>query len=495
MSGRRPGATALRIACLASLLAFLCVSQLPLGAQEASDAPDAQSSDAPLEQPEDPDTGGTPVAEGAEADTAEDDMTEEEARAQRALEARLEARREQEEALGEIEQSIAVSQSRRAELEAEIEQMRADRESIQKDLIATGERIQNLETSISEREERLRTLFADQTSLRVSLAEQRDSLSEILAALQRIGRNPPPALAIRPNEALDAVRSAILLSTLVPEIRVEARAVATQLEELIRLQAQIEQEKSSLQTGLAKLEEEQTRLDLLVASKKTQESTTQIAARNEDQKISELAARAQSLEELIEGMEQEIEAARLAVDEAKEAEKRMLEQEIETRNQKIAALRDAARLSPAIPFVNMKGLLRLPANGSVLKEFGSNDGFGGQTQGLSIATRAGAQVTSPADGWIVYAGPFRSFGKLLIINAGDGYHIVLAGMDDLYAEVGSFVLANEPVGTMQETRLAATNLLDSGVSRPVLYLELRKDGVAINPTPWWTAALKEKADG
>ena len=212
-------------------------------------------------------------------------------------------------------------------------------------------------------------------------------------------------------------------------------------------------------------------------------------------KISELAARAQSLEELIEGMEQEIEAARLAVDEAKEAEKRMLEQEIETRNQKIAALRDAARLSPAIPFVNMKGLLRLPANGSVLKEFGSNDGFGGQTQGLSIATRAGAQVTSPADGWIVYAGPFRSFGKLLIINAGDGYHIVLAGMDDLYAEVGSFVLANEPVGTMQETRLAATNLLDSGVSRPVLYLELRKDGVAINPTPWWTAALKEKADG
>ena len=284
LSGRRPGATALRIACLASLLAFLCVSQLPLGAQEASDAPDAQPSDAPLEQPHAPDAGDDPAAEGAEAATAEDDMTEEEARAQRALEARLEARREQEEALGKIEQSIAVSQSRRAELEAEIEQMRADRESIQKDLIATGERIQNLETSISEREERLRTLFADQTSLRVSLAEQRDSLSEILAALQRIGRNPPPALAIRPNEALDAVRSAILLSTLVPEIRVEARAVATQLEELIRLQAQIEQEKSSLQTGLAKLEEEQTRLDLLIASKKTQESTTQIAARNEDQK-------------------------------------------------------------------------------------------------------------------------------------------------------------------------------------------------------------------
>ena len=284
----------------------------------------------------------------------------------------------------------------------------------------------------------------------MSLAEQRDSLSEVLAALQRIGRNPPPALVIHPDEALNAVRSAILLSTLVPEIRLEAQSLAAQLEELIRLHEKITQEKTALQTDLGKMGEERTRLDLLIAKRKEQEATTKRAARDEEQKISQLALKAKNLQELIDSMEREIEAAHLAVDEAREAEKRILQQKIETKKQKIAALKDAARLSPAIPFAKMKGLLRLPARGAILKSFGSGDGFGGKTKGLSIATRMGAQVTSPADGWIVYSGPFRSFGKLLIINAGDGYHMVLAGMDELFAEVGSFVLANEPVGTMQK---------------------------------------------
>jgi septal ring factor EnvC (AmiA/AmiB activator) len=194
-------------------------------------------------------------------------------------------------------------------------------------------------------------------------------------------------------------------------------------------------------------------------------------------------------------MEKQITAARLAVQDAQDAQKRALQEQIETKKQKIAALKNAARLSPAIPFDKMKGLMHLPASGKIIKSYGSSDGFGGQIQGLSVATRVGAQVTSPADGWIVYAGPFRSFGKLLIINAGDGYHIVLSGLDEIYADVGSFVLANEPVGQMAKTQLASSNLLDVSASKPVLYMELRKDGVAINPSPWWTAALKEKADG
>ena len=286
-----------------------------------------------------------------------------------------------------------------------------------------------------------------------------------------------PLLSFAPTKALDAVRSAILLSTLVPEIRVEANALASQLAEMIRLQRDIEKEKSALQTSLASLQVENERLSLLIDKKKEQEASAQQASQEEQKKTSDLAARARTLEQLINGMEQEIEAARIAVREAQEAEKRALEQEIETKKQKIAALKDAARLSPAIPFVKMKGLMHLPASGAMVKAYGNDDGFGGQTKGMSVATRIGAQVTSPADGWIVYAGPFRSFGNLLIINAGGGYHIVLSGMDKVYPEVGSFVLANEPVGKMQQTKLASSDLLDAGASRPVLYIELRKDGV------------------
>ncbi len=438
---------------------------------------------------------GATAASDAEDQPAKPEKTEAELQAERALEARLKARKDQEEVLTELEASIALSKQKQDDLRKEVAQLKSDRETIQSDMLATGERITTLEASISTREDRLKVLFSDQTELKVSLAEQRDSLSEILAALQRIGRNPPPALVIRPNEALNAVRSAILLSTLVPEIRVEANALATQLSELVRLQKDIEDEKGALQTNLAKLQEEQERLDLLIAKKKAQEETSMQAARKEEERTSELAAKARTLEQLINGMEKEIEAARFAVKEAQEAEKRALEREIETKKQKIAALKDAARLSPAIPFVKMKGLMHVPANGAVIKGYGRNDGFGGQTKGMSVATRIGAQVTSPADGWIVYAGPFRSFGKLLIINAGDGYHIVLSGMDEIYPEVGSFVLANEPVGKMQQTKLASSDLVDANATRPVLYIELRKDGVAIDPSPWWTANLREKADG
>nr|WP_319391560.1 peptidoglycan DD-metalloendopeptidase family protein [uncultured Cohaesibacter sp.] len=475
-------------------LALAFTLMLPSGiGPTAAEAPTTTPPEATA--PEQASQQGATAASNAEDQPAKPEKTEAELQAERALEARLKARKDQEEVLTELEASIALSKQKQDDLRKEVAQLKSDRETIQSDMLATGARITTLETSISTREDRLKALFSDQTELKVSLAEQRDSLSEILAALQRIGRNPPPALVIRPNEALNAVRSAILLSTLVPEIRVEANALATQLSELVRLQKEIEDEKGALQTNLAKLQEEQERLDLLIAKKKAQEETSMQAARKEEERTSELAAKARTLEQLINGMEKEIEAARFAVKEAKEAEKRALEQEIETKKQKIAALKDAARLSPAIPFVKMKGLMHVPANGAVIKGYGRNDGFGGQTKGMSVATRIGAQVTSPADGWIVYAGPFRSFGKLLIINAGDGYHIVLSGMDEIYPEVGSFVLANEPVGKMQQTKLASSDLVDANATRPVLYIELRKDGVAIDPSPWWTADLREKADG
>ena len=87
------------------------------------------------------------------------------------------------------------------------------------------------------------------------------------------------------------------------------------------------------------------------------------------------------------------------------------------------------------------------------------------------------------DGWIVYAGEFRSYGKLLIINAGGGYHVLLAGLSQIDVQPGQFVLGAEPVGTMsgwsQQVQPAAAN------SAPVLYIEFRKDGTPIDPDPWW----------
>jgi septal ring factor EnvC (AmiA/AmiB activator) len=144
------------------------------------------------------------------------------------------------------------------------------------------------------------------------------------------------------------------------------------------------------------------------------------------------------------------------------------------------------RLKPSLPFEQAKGTLRLPAQGRKMNAFGDKDTAGTEIQGLSLETREEARITAPSDGWVVYSGPFRSYGQLLIINAGGGYHILLAGMRHIDVSLGQFVLAGEPIAVMGSAALSSPSVDEN--SRPVLYVEFRKDGRPIDPGPWWAEA-------
>jgi septal ring factor EnvC (AmiA/AmiB activator) len=114
-----------------------------------------------------------------------------------------------------------------------------------------------------------------------------------------------------------------------------------------------------------------------------------------------------------------------------------------------------------------------------------------------IVTRPGAQVTAPCDGWVVYAAPYRSYGKLLILNAGGGYLVVLAGMAQISVDIGQFVLTGEPVAAMGSGPVVASSSVTNpaGASQPVLYIEFRKDGTPVDPNPWWATTGSEKVRG
>jgi septal ring factor EnvC (AmiA/AmiB activator) len=317
----------------------------------------------------------------------------------------------------------------------------------------------------------------------LSLTARRGVLAEVLGALQRMGLNPPPAILVKPEDALSSVRSAILLGAVVPELRAETEILMADMKEMSRVTASIEAERERLIASVGEQLAEKKRLGLLLEEKQRLHGETEAALAEERAKAQELAARAKSLKDLIASLETQADRSR-GDENAKRAEERRLAREAE-----LAALPDVNRLLAPAPFSALRGQVALPVTGRIERHFGSRDDNGGVMLGDTVATQSGAIVTAPADGSVLYAGPFRSYGQLLILNAGDGYHIVLAGMSRISVSQGQSVLAGEPIGAMGEARVASTSAPPNGNTVSELYVEFRKDGKPVDPTPWWAERL------
>ena len=370
----------------------------------------------------------------------------------------------------------------------EIEAISADRAALNQQLIDTAAHVRDVEASIDATQARLKPLDEREQEFRTSLDERRSVIVEILAALQRIGRQPPPALLVKPEDALQAVRTAIMLGAVVPEMRAEADALAGDLAELLRVRKDIDAEKTRLAGDLAVQAREQLRLNMLIDERQQKQASAEQSLDVQKQQASDLSQKVDNLKDLIAKLEQNLDpAARLTHEQARSIEE-------DATRPDLAALKDPGRMAPAVAFAATRGHLRLPVNGVRIRDFGASNGVGGTQKGLSLATHAGADITAPCDGWVVYAGPFRSYGQLLILNAGGGYHVLLAGMERISVDLGQFVLTGEPVAVMGGGS-QVSSAIATGAKQPVLYVEFRKDGTPIDPSPWWATNEGEKVRG
>ena len=390
------------------------------------------------------------------------------------------ARRERE--LAEVQTRLRSSEAARSRLAAEIDAVRQDSARVAAVLVETGQRAQRAENRIRELGERLDTTVVSEAALRRSLEARRETLANVLGALQRMGRHLPPALLVRPDDTGAAIRSAMLLGAVLPELRSETEAVATDIRELARLRGSIADQRGVLQAEFASLAGERERLAALVEARQRRLTDMLGESGSERQQADALAREAGSLQELVRKLDGDVAAA--------------TERERRTRERfAAAAAREPIRLAPRLAFADARGTLPVPVAGTPAKIYGDPDGLGGSMRGATFATRPGAVVTAACDGWISYAGPFRSLGRLLIINAGEGYYVVLAGLNRVSVDVGQFVLAGEPIGQMGETATSSAALGAIEADGPVLYVEFRKDGGPIDPAPWWAARQGEKVRG
>lgn len=399
------------------------------------------------------------------------------------------------EALKQHEQELEAARAsqrdaaeREKKLKADIAAIGEDRARLNKRLIDMASAVRMVETKIGETEARLKPLDARESRVRATLESRRGEIVEVLAALQRVGRRAPPALLVRPEDALQSLRSALLLGAVVPEMRARADLLVKDLTKLTELKTAIAAERDRLAADRDRLATDRAQLSALIDERQSRQTEAEKELDAEHRRATALAREADNLQELIAKMEADLRSAAKAAEAASRAPPAV------NGKPNLAALKDPGRMTPAIAFAAARGLLALPVNGTKIREFGASNGAGGAAKGISIATRAGAQITTPCDGWVVYAGPFRSYGQLLILNAGGGYHVLLAGMDRISVNIGQFVLTGEPVATMGTTSQVAA-LLATAPEQPVLYIEFRKDGTPIDSRPWWASGEGEKVRG
>ena len=402
--------------------------------------------------------------------------------------------------LEEEQKKLDQAREQQHRLEQSNEELAAEREQLNRRLVELAGRVQQSETELTDTEERLTELSAREQQIRSTLDERKEVIATLLAALQRMGSNPPPVMVTRREDALTQVRSAMLLAAVFPDLRDKALALAKSLGDLEQVVAEARQQATRLVAEQKALGEEQQQLDKLIVFKRDQ-----IAKNEEDladvRKLAKVQAKTVAdLNELIRKLDGAVAQKGTLGEYDKELKQGTAPGQNEpppapapatAEEPTRVAMGNPGRIKPALPFENAKGLLPMPTQGRQILGYGDATRYGSRSKGVAFATRVGAQITSPSDGWVVYAGEFRSYGQLLIINAGGGYHVLLAGLSQIDVTVGQFVLSGEPIGKMGEAPAASSGSTDENA--PILYVEFREKERPIDPDPWWAKGPEKVA--
>lgn len=385
--------------------------------------------------------------------------------------------------LAKMEREVQAQNLEHKKLQAQATQISLELTRISKDMIASAKQIQNSEEKISRMESELETLRANLKKAEENFVVEDDNLIKTLSALQNLALKPTEALFVQPLTPVEIIRSAMLLREAVPYLQENAARIREDLEKIENQKNLVEKQVARIIRQKKILENEHEQMKALVQRKSKIRNAVEIKSVKAKKKVERLASQANDLRDLLNKLEkqrqeklrrQEEERRRLA--ELKAAEARRAAEETKKLEEKQRA--DLIKFKPEVinevgeNFVKAKGHLLRPARGPVVTAYGEQMSKGVTSKGIIIKTRSQAQVISPYDGTVIFAGPFRGYGNLIIIEHGQGYLSLLAGLEEVDCELGQMLLAGEPVGQMPE----------SGDTR--LYVELRKDNHPINPLTW-----------
>ncbi len=369
--------------------------------------------------------------------------------------------------LQQVERDLQEADKAKAQLDAKAEALEKELADLRARAIEAADQQRSQSDELARLESALGDLGEEEKARLDRIEADRAALADLLGALQRLSRLPPDTMIAAPQSPSDTVKSALLLRSAVPELKTRADALSRELQGLVDLRRQLAQQKDKTARAAESLALRQRDLAVLVARREELSKNTDSERARLSTRVASLGEKAGDLKDLIEKLEAErkAEAARKA--EAERQRQAQLEADREKRaRDRVAGLKRA----PAEPqSAGILGGMVAPVSGKVVRRYGQTDDVGATSRGLTYSGRAGGPVVAPADGAVMFAGPFKGYGLLLILEHANGYHSLLSGLGRIDAQVGQRVLGGEPVGLL------------SGDGDPSLYYELRRGGQPVNP--------------
>ncbi len=323
---------------------------------------------------------------------------------------------------------------------------------------AVAARIQSAEANITAAEARIRLIEQLRSEQRARLAAKQEPAVRLLAALQTMARRPPGLALIQPGSTRDLVHVRAVLSTMMPIVNARTQGLRADVEAGRKLRADADRALVAVEAGQRRLAEERARLVKLAATRRLDAQRLTRGAINEQDRAIALGEKARDIVELM-------------ADVSAAAEVRTALEALPGPMLRPTRPGDArAQPSGNDPAQDARFSYRLPVAGTVVTGLGEVSETGVRARGLTIAARDGALVVAPARGRIAFAGPFRGFGRIVIIDHGGGWTSLITSLAALDARVGDNVLQGGPIGR-------------AGQDRPTVTIELRRGNRPVDITP------------
>lgn len=370
--------------------------------------------------------------------------------------------------LKKIERQIAIEEQNSRENQKKSAEIKSEIKQVQRQMVVSARNIQQHEDMLSSLEKQLADLNVKTADLEAKLGLKDAQMVQVVTGLQTLALRPKELVLLTPKNPIDMVRSHALMYASVPVIGMESEQLKKDLQRLNQLKSETIQKTEQIKQTTQRLTEQTEQMDRLVKQKSLLQAQYDAQYDQARKKAQQLASQAKDLKELLEQLE--LERQRQQAERLKQAYL------TSPRHRPSAGTPSFVSSAVSGSFERSYGSLLYPVRGQIIAKFGDTLPNGTPSKGLMIQTRERAQVIAPFDGTVLFAGPFKGYGQLLILDHNNGYFSLLAGMQDIHVSMGQELLAGEPVGLMKPVR---SNL----------YIEIRKDGTAIDPKPWFIPVI------